>query len=121
MRAIEHPDIANPLHQRALGLLGQLIEHGVARFAVTHACSNFDEFVGAERNLELLRHGCGQAALADHHNGLASVSQAAQILSLFFRQIHIESVSSGGAISSSSPVGQQTRRASERWVECRSE
>ncbi len=71
------------------GARGERGECCVARVAVTHAGADLDEFVIAERTIEFVDHAVGQAGIAEHHDGLQRMREAAQMLFLFFREFHL--------------------------------
>ena len=86
VRAVEDADVADALDERAARLLGQLGEDAVALVAIADAGADLHQLVSAECGVELAGDRRRQAALADQHDGLAPVGEAAQMLLLFLGQ-----------------------------------
>src|SRR5690606_23817389 len=87
-RAIEDAHIANALYEGAAGIAGKLFEKPVALVSIADAGFDLDELMSLERAVQLLRDRGGCAGLADHDDGIATVSESAQVLLLFFGKLH---------------------------------
>jgi len=61
VRAIEHGDVADAVHEGARGACGERPEERVARFAVPAGRLHLDELVMGEGALGLAGHGFGEA------------------------------------------------------------
>jgi hypothetical protein len=54
--AVEQPHITDALHERAVGLRCELIQHGIASLAVADSGAHFDQFVRTQRHVEFVHH-----------------------------------------------------------------
>ena len=77
-----------PLHQDALGGIGQFFEAGVTRLAVRTTELHLDEFVVVQGSLGFGDHTGCQTCIADQQYGIQGVAKATEILALAFRQFH---------------------------------
>lgn len=62
--------IANALYQLGVGRLAQLLYQSVSKIAVTDGDFYFDEFVVAQRSVNLCEHVCAQAITPNTHDGV---------------------------------------------------
>ena len=84
MLAVEHPDVADALHEAAASLLGEARENRIALFAIADARADFHQLVSGEGAVELLGHRRREARGADEYDRLAAVREPAQMFALFF-------------------------------------
>src|SRR5690606_12835632 len=85
--AVEHPHIADLLHQRGAAAPGQFRHDQVALFPVTHARAHLEQLVRQQGEFEFTLHAGGEAAIADVDDGFASMRQTAQMLLLSFSEL----------------------------------
>ena len=64
MRAVEHGDVADAVHQRARGPRGELVEERLARLAIAAGRLHFDELVTGKGARGLAGYCLGQAGVA---------------------------------------------------------
>ena len=81
--AVEEADIADPLHDFAAGLPGQIIERRIARGAFADAGGDLDQFVIGEGSIQFLDHARGQAGISQHDERVQRMPQTAQMFLLF--------------------------------------
>lgn len=86
--AVEEADVADPLHDFAGGLPGQIIERHVARAAFPDAGGHLDQFVIDEGAIQFFHDVRGQAGISQHDEGVQRVPQTAQMFLLFLGKRH---------------------------------
>jgi hypothetical protein len=80
--------VAHALHQFRGCAPRQLIQSGVAGGALPDPGAHFDELVIGERAFEFIDHAVGEAGVAEHHQGVQRMGEAAQVFLLLFRKLH---------------------------------
>lgn len=86
MRPIEHPDVPYALYECTPGGLCEPCKQRIALVAIADAGFNFHKLMRSQRGFELARNARRQPRSADHHDRIAAMSKAAQVLLLFFGQ-----------------------------------
>ena len=86
MRAVQHSDVTDTLHQDAVRSTAKLFQNGIAFFAISHARAHLHEFMSVQRAVELRDDRGRQARSADQDDGIAGVGKAAQIFLLLLRE-----------------------------------
>ena len=87
--------MANPLDQRRFGRRANLLDHGLARFAILGVDPDFDQFVMIERQQDFVQDCRGNAAIADDHDRLARMGQGLEMTLLRIGEREHESYRDG--------------------------
>ena len=75
--------MADPLHDFAAGLAGQIVERRIPRAAFADAGGYLDQFVIGEGAIHFLHHTRGQAGISQHDHRTQRMAQSAQMFLLF--------------------------------------
>ena len=80
--------MTDALHHRRLRTAAERLEGCVAGRALADSRADLDQLMVGEGSLELADHAVRYTAIADHHQGVQGVRQAAQMFLLLLRQLH---------------------------------
>lgn len=76
------------MHEFRAGSAGEFRQHSIACLAVSDARAYLDEFVIVQGPSQFGRDALGQPALADQHDRMQRVAEAAEVFSLSVREGH---------------------------------
>jgi len=85
---VKHTHMSHPLHQLTRGSLRQTRKGRVARHAIAHAHTDFDELVIGECAIEFAQNAVRQPGVSQHHERMQRMGEAAQVFLLFLGQRH---------------------------------
>ena len=80
--------MTDALDDVTLGLLGDVINHGIALFTITGVDSYFDQLVGLQGLINFQHDRVSQAMLTDDHHDFFMMGKLAQLFELFLRNRH---------------------------------
>jgi 23S rRNA (uridine2552-2'-O)-methyltransferase len=103
--------MADTLHQCARGARGQRVQRSVASIPFADPGADFDEFVVGESTIQLVDDGVRQPGVPEHDNRAQGMCQAAQVLLLFFRELH-----DGIIVAPSRAYMPKRTKSSARWL-----
>lgn len=81
--------MTNTLDKQRIELGAGMFNHRIATSAFAREKAYLDEFMRSQRAVNFGEHGVGQTGRAGLHNHVEIVSEAAQVLAVFFSQFGI--------------------------------
>ena len=80
--------MADALHDRALGLLCNAIDHRITFIAITRIDANLDQLVCLQGQIDFYHHIIRQTVLTDDHDDFLMMGELAKLFELFLTDGH---------------------------------